>query len=90
MITEIKGILRYTISNGVMPIYITPLLPQKKWAGVFATAAYSPETNSVKTTNPNLNYSAKVALRILWSPEPLCCQKSVDTTLGKIRDDGLY
>ncbi len=30
MITEIKGILRYTISNGVMPIYITPLLPNKR------------------------------------------------------------
>lgn len=30
MITEIKGILRYTISNGMMPIYITPLLPNKR------------------------------------------------------------
>lgn len=33
---------------------------------------------------------AQAALWTLRSVEPLCCQNSVDTTLGKIRGDGLY
>ncbi len=32
----------------------------------------------------------QAAVWTLRSAEPLCCQNSVDTTLGKIRGDGLY
>ena len=36
-------------------IVFTGLFLEKEIGGSFTTAAYSPETNSVKTTNPNLN-----------------------------------
>ena len=39
----------------VIGIIEDKLVSEKTIGGSFTTAAYVPETNSVKTTNPNLN-----------------------------------